>query len=228
MNSKILKYNKSIASSQQLMANFQYISQGKTINEHLINIEKVCKAGGRWIQLRLKNVSLIEHLNAAQQCRKICDQYDAIFIVNDNVGIAAESKADGVHLGLTDANPKDARKQLGEHAIIGGTANTLEDCLKHIKDGVDYIGLGPFRFTKTKEKLSPVLGYEGYRKITTQLAENKNSVPIIAIGGIDINDIQELKNTGISGVAVSGLLTGVQNLEERIVEIKKACNTSLK
>ena len=222
MNSTILKYNKSIASSQQLMANFQYISQGKTIYEHLINIEKVCKAGGRWIQLRLKNVSLIEYLNAAQQCRKICDQYGAIFIVNDNVGIAAESKADGVHLGLTDTNPKDARKQLGEHAIIGGTANTLEDCLQHIKNGIDYIGLGPYQFTNTKKKLSPVLGIKGYQKIISQLNESEKNIPIIAIGGIQIDDIDQLIKTGISGIAVSGLLTGVQNLEERIVEINKA------
>lgn len=196
----------------------QYISQGKTISEHLANIEAVCKAGGRWVQLRLKNVSLMEYLTAAKKCREICDDYGAIFIVNDNVGIAAESGADGVHVGLTDTNPAEARKQLGANAIVGGTANTIEDCVQHIKDGVDYIGLGPLRFTTTKHKLSPVLGAEGYTAILKSLAEKGYQTPVIAIGGITLEDIEALSQTGISGIAVSGLLTGVSNeeLEKRI------------
>ena len=196
----------------------QYISQGKTIEDHLANIEAVCKAGGRWVQLRLKNVSIIDYLSAAKKCREICDNYGAIFIVNDNVGIAAESGADGVHVGLTDVNPVEARKQLGANAIIGGTANTLEDCLQHIKDGVDYIGLGPFRFTTTKHKLSPVLGTEGYTTVLKSLSEKGYQTPVIAIGGITLEDIEALSQTGVSGIAVSGLLTEVSNevLEKRI------------
>lgn len=209
-----------IANCQQPMA-LQYISQGKTIREHLDNIEAVCKAGGRWVQLRLKNVSLMEYLTAAKKCREICDTYGAIFIVNDNVGIAAESGADGVHVGLTDTNPAEARKQLGANAIIGGTANTFEDCEQHIKDGVDYIGLGPLRFTTTKVKLSPVLGMEGYTKIVKSLAEKGHQTPVIAIGGIQLNDMEALSQTGVSGIAVSGLLTGVSNeeLEKRIAAL---------
>jgi len=206
--------------------NLQYISQGKTIQEHLDNIETVCKAGGKWIQLRLKNVSLIEYLIAAKKCRTICDTYGAIFIINDNVGIAGEAQADGIHVGLTDANPKEARKQLGDNAIIGGTANTLEDCIKHIKDGVDYIGLGPLRFTTTKDKLSPVLGIEGYTHILKSLSEKGYQTPVIAIGGIELSDIAALSKTGVSGIAVSGLLTGapIQELENRI---KKLTNQEL-
>jgi len=203
----------------------QYISQGATIQEHLDNIEKVCQAGIKWIQLRLKNVSLIEYLNAAKKCRVICDTYEAVLIINDNVGIAAESQADGVHVGLTDINPKEARKQLGENAIIGGTANTLEDCLQHINDGVDYIGLGPFKFTTTKNKLSPVLGIEGYQKIIDQLKKQGHQIPVIAIGGITTEDTPELSKTGIRGIAVSGLLTGISisitKLQNRINELKR-------
>ncbi len=185
----------------------QYISQGKTIGDHLINIENVCKSGVKWVQLRLKKVSLIDYLEAAKKCRKICDTYGAVFIVNDNIGIAAESNADGVHLGLTDASPIEARKQLGVNAIIGGTANTLTNCLQHIEDGVDYIGLGPYRFTKTKDKLSPILGLEVYREIVNQLKAQEYSTPIIAIGGIQTKDVKELLSIGVSGIAVSGLLS---------------------
>ncbi len=202
----------------------QYISQGATIADHITNIENVCKAGVKWVQLRLKKVELIDYLEAAKKCRKICDTYGAIFIINDNVGIAGESKADGIHVGLTDTNPKEARKQLTENAIIGGTANTLEDCLQHIKDGVDYIGLGPFTFTTTKDKLSPVLGLEGYQEIIGQLKKQGHQIPIIAIGGIQIKDTEELFNVGVSGIAVSSLLSsGSDNeIKNNINEIKIA------
>lgn len=198
----------------------QYISQGKSIPEHLSNIEKVCQAGGNWIQLRLKNVSLIDYLEAAKKCRIICDRYGATLIINDNVGIAAESQADGVHVGLTDVNPKEARKQLGKNAIIGGTANTYENCLQHINDGVDYIGLGPYKYTTTKDKLSPILGIEGYQKISTQLAQKRQQIPIIAIGGITVEDIPVLLKTGIHGIAVSGLLSK-GNVEEQYDKLRK-------
>ena len=196
----------------------QYISQGAAINEHLENIKKVCEAGCKRIQLRLKNVTLVDYLNAAIKARKVCDYYGAVLIINDNIGVAGESNADGVHLGLTDTNPKEARKQLGNEAIIGGTANTLEDCLQHINNGVDYIGVGPFRFTKTKDKLSPILGVEGYTKIVESITNKGYQLPIVGIGGITLEDLSEIANTGLSNVAVSGLLTGANNadLKKRI------------
>ncbi|WP_010522999.1 thiamine phosphate synthase [Aquimarina agarivorans] len=201
----------------------QYISQGKTITEHLQNIEAVCKSGCKWVQLRLKNVELLDYLNAAKEARKICDTYGAVLIINDNIGVAGESGADGVHVGLTDTNPKEVRKQLGEEAIIGGTANTLEDCLQHIEDGVDYIGLGPFRFTTTKDKLSPILGAKGYSEIVNQIVLKGFQLPVVGIGGITLSDLPELSKTGLSNIAVSGLLTGESELElkQRIEQIEQ-------
>lgn len=200
----------------------QYISQGNTIQEHINNIENACKAGVCWVQLRLKNVSIIDYLSAAKKCRQICNTYGTILIINDNIGIAAESGADGVHLGLSDTNPKEARKQLGISAIIGGTANTLEDCKQHIEDGVDYIGLGPYSFTTTKKKLSPVLENKGYNTIISQLRNEGLNTPVVAIGGIKMEDISKLSETGIDGIAVSGLLTGepIAILKERVQKMK--------
>ena len=103
--------------------------------------------------------------------------------------------------------------------LIINTANTLEQCLDHLKNRVDYIGLGPLRFTSTKEKLSPVLGIEGYLSVLQKYLKNKNTVPIIAIGGITTEDFEALKSCGIHGVAVSGLLTQSQNLEEPIEQV---------
>ncbi|MHA7056604.1 thiamine phosphate synthase [Aquimarina sp. M1] len=199
--------------------NLQYISQGESPQEHLQHIGAACEAGVRWVQLRLKDVDVATGLNTALKCREICDQYGAVMIVNDSVSIAKASQADGVHLGLKDMNPKEARVILGDNYIIGGTANTLQDCIKHKDDGVDYIGLGPFRYTNTKIKLSPVLGLDGYQKIISELDDH--NTPIIAIGGIEERDIGQILDTGVHGIAVSGMLTKQDDLEERIEYIKK-------
>ncbi len=198
----------------------QYISQGETPRDHLVNIGRVCEAGGRWIQLRLKEVDAATYLTTALKCREICDQYGAIMIVNDQVSIAKAAQADGVHLGLNDMSPQEARKILGPNSIIGGTANTLEDCLQHAADGVDYLGVGPFRYTTTKKKLSPVLGVQGYRAIMTALQQHNIALPVVAIGGITATDIREIISTGVRGVAVSGMLTAQEELEEKIETIK--------
>ncbi len=200
--------------------NLQYISQGETPNEHIKNITEVCKAGGKWIQLRLKNTDMATYLHTAIEVRNICDQYGAIMIVNDNISVAKVAMADGVHLGLNDINPKEARKILGDNFIIGGTANTLENCLQQYNDGVDYIGLGPLRHTKTKKNLSPILGLEGYEKVITKFRVKNYEFPIVAIGGVVESDIVSLLKTGASGIAVSGLLTNKRCLEEKIRSIK--------
>ncbi|PKV48413.1 thiamine-phosphate diphosphorylase [Aquimarina sp. MAR_2010_214] len=203
------------------MIRLQYISQGRTPQEHLKNIENACKAGCRWIQLRLKDVDMATYLNTALQCRNICDQYDAIMIVNDNVSVTKAVLADGIHLGLSDMNPREARKILGDNFIIGGTANTIENCLQHLEDSVDYIGLGPYKHTVTKKKLSPILGVEGYRNILGQLKNKNLKVPVVAIGGITEKDIEILMQTGVSGIAISGMLTNQTDLKKKIETIKK-------
>ena len=182
----------------------QYISQGKNPEDHIFNINKACASGIKWIQLRLKNIPYGLHLETAKKCKEICCKYSAIFLVNDHVEIAKEALADGVHLGLGDMDPKQARLILGNHTIIGGTANTLEDCKLQLSKNVDYIGLGPYQYTTTKKKLSPVLGVTGYQSILRSL---NTKVPIIAIGGIEEQDIDALLKTGITGIAASGLLT---------------------
>lgn len=202
------------------MNTLQYISQGKTPKDHLQNIENVCKAGGRWIQLRLKDVDMVTYLKTAIQCREICDTYEAIMIINDNVSIAQAAQADGIHLGLQDMNPKEARKILGDNFIIGGTANSIEDCLQHLSDGVDYIGLGPYKHTETKKKLSPVLGIEGYKKVLLEVRKKNSEIPIVAIGGITESDVELLVHVGVSGLAVSGMLTGISDLDNEIRKIQ--------
>ena len=187
-----------------MIAKLHYISQGATPQEHLTNIHSACAAGAELVQLRLKKYDLKTVLETAKKAREITEHFQTRLIINDYYKIAAEVKADGVHLGKSDTSPTIARKGLASWQIIGGTANTLADCKKLIDQKVDYIGLGPFRFTETKENLSPVLGEEGYKTILESL---KTDIPVIAIGGITLNDILDIMITGVYGIAVSGEIT---------------------
>lgn len=199
----------------------QYISQGKAPEDHLYNIKKVCEAGGKWIQLRLKNVEEDKYIAIAEKVKKICDDFDSKLIINDNVSIALNVDADGVHLGKNDMPPAKAREILGPQKIIGATANTLNDCIELHNQSVNYIGLGPYRFTATKENLSPILGLVSYSYILHELKKKDFNLPIIAIGGILEKDISSIIKTGVSGVAVSGMLTGSENINEIIERIAK-------
>ena len=201
-----------------MIPTLHYISQGSTPKEHLENIQKACSSGAELVQLRLKNQPEKVVLETAQQAREITSKFQALLIINDHYKIAAAVKADGVHLGKLDSCPTTARKELASWQLIGGTANTLEDCKTLIHKKVDYIGLGPFRFTKTKENLSPVLGINGYLTI---LEELKKAIPVIAIGGIVMDDVSELMKTGVHGIAISGEITRNFN---SIPDFKKRIN----
>lgn len=187
-----------------MISKLHYISQGNTAKEHLENIEKACTSGAELVQLRLKNLSEKKILKTAEEAREITGRFQTRLIINDHYKIAKKVKADGVHLGKNDTCPTIVRKHLETWQIIGGTANTLEDCEILIEKKVDYIGLGPFRFTTTKADLSPVLGTNGYLTILEALQTN---IPIIAIGGIVIDDVLGILETGIYGIAASGEIT---------------------
>jgi thiamine-phosphate pyrophosphorylase len=151
----------------------------------------------------------------------LCDVFSADYIINDNVHLAQQLDADGVHLGLSDKSISAARSILGNTKIIGGTANTFEDILQRNAENCDYIGLGPFQFTTTKEKLSPILGLEGYRSIREQMKKHSIEIPIYAIGGIQLKNVESLMETGIHGIAVSGLITQSENPSELITQLNE-------
>jgi len=187
-----------------MISKLHYITQGITPEKHLENIQKVCASGADWVQLRLKNYDSKTVLETAKKARSITSKFNVKLIINDHYKVAKEVDADGVHLGKTDACPLVVRKYLGDSFIIGGTANTIEDCNSLLDKKVDYIGLGPYQFTKTKKNLSPVLGVLGYRQIVEEL---QTETPIIAIGGITLKDVAEIINSGIYGIAISGEIT---------------------
>lgn len=194
------------------------------MEEQKKNILNALEAGCKMIQVRFKKGSGEEVLEVAKQARIWCTYGSALLIINDSIEIAKKVDADGVHLGLTDTSIEEARKVLGSSKIIGGTANTLEDVVQRIREKCDYVGLGPLRFTSTKEKLSPLLGFEGYQRISKELELLGLSIPIYAIGGIVQSDVQLLKRTGVYGIAVSGMLSEASDRRTLISEIEKTLN----
>lgn len=205
-----------------MFSKLQYISQGETAAMQLKNINEALYAGCNWVQLRFKNVKEYELNTIAEKVKKVCDTYSATFIINDYPLIAKGVDADGVHLGLTDMKISEAKNIIGANKILGGTANTLDHVLQRVEEGCSYIGLGPFRFTTTKEKLSPVLGLEGYTNIMDELRQCNIDIPIYAIGGIVTEDISSILQTGVYGLAVSGIITHHPDKNELVKEIK-AC-----
>lgn len=152
----------------------------------------------------MKNYPEAEIMENALRAKELCDEHSAVLIIDDCVEIAMKVKADGVHLGKNDMPVGEARSMLGNGFIIGGTANTFDDVRDLYAAGADYIGCGPFRFTTTKEKLSPVLGLDGYREITRRMHNCQMDIPLVAIGGITLEDVRHIMETGVNGIAVSG------------------------
>lgn len=198
-----------------MISRLHYITQDLPDFSHAQLAELACKGGADWVQLRVKNKPHDEWLMIAKETRKVCKKYRAKLIINDNVLIAKEIGADGVHLGKEDMDPKEARKILGDNFIIGGSSNSMEDVKRLMDNGVDYIGIGPYRFTSTKEKLNPILGLDGIQNIIRSMSPSPRrlggGVPLIAIGGIRLEDIEPLMQTGIYGVAVSSAINSSEN-----------------
>lgn len=205
-----------------MIPKLHYISQGNSLKEHLENIQKACTYGAELVQLRLKNISKNKLLKTAEEARQITSHFQTRLIINDHYKIAKDIKADGIHIGKTDICPAIARKYLYSWQIIGGTANTLQDCETLLDKEVDYISLGPYRFTTTKDNLPTVLGLQGYTLITEEL---KTETPIIGVGGITTNDIKDVLEAGISGVAVSGEITRNFNTIKTFNQLLKASAT---
>ena len=163
-------------------------------------------AGGRWIQLRMKDASAEVIVCRGKEMLALCRKRRAVLVVNDAPQLAVAIGADGVHLGQADMTPIEARRIIGDGAVIGSTANTFEQIAARNDGETDYVGLGPFRFTTTKKNLSPVLGTEGYRTILGRMRTENIPLPVVAIGGIELPDIPQIMRTGVDGIALSGAI----------------------
>lgn len=202
----------------------QFITHSNTRYDYVEGARLALEGGCRWIQLRMKDAQEVDFLLAAKQIGAMCKEYGATFILDDHVEWVGITGADGVHLGKNDMPVDEARNQLGANRIIGGTANTFEDVERLWRQGANYIGCGPYRFTTTKKNLSPVLGLDGYRHIISKMKAHDINIPVVAIGGILQPDIKDVMATGVSGIAVS---CAILNAENPVEEMKRFIDSLL-
>lgn len=181
-----------------------YISEGNTPEEHLQHIQRACTSGVELVQLNLHNIQEDQLLEVAKSAREITFHFQTRLVISENYKVAKAVKAEGVHLEQSDLCPTVVRPHLHSWQMIGGTANTLQDCEALIAKEVDYINLGPFRSELTNEAASPALGLKGYTAITDIL---HTETPLIGFGGITTDDVKAILETGISGLAVSEAIT---------------------
>jgi len=180
--------------------------------------QAVLRAGVGWVQYRDKNASRRKVYEEAIKLKDLAGKHNAVFIVNDYSDIALAVDADGVHLGQDDLPVKEARKILGKGKIIGVSTHCIEQALEAEQAGADYLGFGPVFHTSTKDAGSP--------RGTDLLGEIKNkvSIPVVAIGGINLENIHSVLETGVDAVAVaSAILKGdIEENAGRFMEIIKA------
>lgn len=183
---------------------------GNTLEQQ---VEQAIKGGATLIQLREKELSYTAFLEQAIQLKKVTDKYHIPLIINDNVDVAKAVNAEGVHVGQKDMEAGAVRQKLGENKIIGVSVQTVEQALLAQKQGADYLGVGAVFSTSTKLDASEV-SFETLQKICDAV-----SIPVVAIGGINAQNIMQLKNSGIDGVAVVSAIFAQKDIIQATKEL---------
>ena len=185
---------------------------GETLYEQ---VEKALKGGATFIQLREKELDEEHFMEEAVALKELCHKYHVPFVINDNVRIAKDMDADGVHVGQSDMEADDVRKILGEDKILGVSAQTVEQAVLAEKNGADYLGVGAVFHTGTKKDANSIS-----HETVKQICEAVN-IPVIAIGGISRENVMELQGTGICGIAVVSAIFAAKNITEATKELKE-------
>lgn len=189
---------------------------GRTLYEQ---VQQALQGGVTCLQLREKNLPEQDFLQEAKEMKKLCRRYHVPLIINDNVEVALEADADGVHVGQQDMDVPTVRKKLGKGKLIGVTAKTVAQALLAEKQGADYLGTGAVFGSKTKKDAVPI-SFEQLNEICEAV-----QIPVVAIGGITIGNISDLSGCKISGVAVAGGIFAQEDIKGTAEKLyTKACS----
>ncbi len=176
---------------------------------HPEQVERLIGGGARFIQLREKYAAPQEFYESAREAMQIARKHDAKIIINDRVDIALSLAADGIHLGQDDLPPAEARKILGEKAIIGFSTHNIEQAIEAVKMPIDYVAVGPIFATTTKENADEIVGLGGLEKVRVAIGD----FPLVAIGGINSSNLHLVLNSGADSAAIiSGLLSPFEQI----------------
>lgn len=180
------------------------------------------KGGVTCLQLREKDLDFEAFFEEALNIKSLCKKYNVPFIINDNVKVAIKCNADGIHIGQHDMSLKDVRKMVGDDMIIGVSAQTVEQALEAQNNGADYLGVGAMFSTSTKLDADDV-SYDTLKEIC-----EKTSIPVVAIGGINKDNILKLANSGVDGVALVSAIFGAEDIENECKELKEISERMVK
>lgn len=178
-------------------------------------VEKALKGGATMVQLREKELDVEAYLKEAVSIRKLCNKYNVPFIVDDDLYVALKSGADGIHVGIEDMPVDKIRSQTGNDFIIGATAKTIRQARAAMQMGADYLGVGAV-FASATKKNAIRISKEELAAITASV-----DIPSVAIGGIELTNINELTSSGVSGVAVVSAIFGAEDIELAAARLKK-------
>ncbi len=185
---------------------------GRTLYEV---VKESLDGGATFIQLREKELDNEHFLEEAKELKKLCAEYKVPFVINDNVDIAIQMDADGVHVGQSDMEAGDVRAKLGPDKIIGVSAQTVEQAILAEKRGADYLGVGAVFPTGSKDDADDV-SHETLKAICDAV-----SIPVIAIGGITVDNTPELAGTGICGIAVISAIYAADDIPAATAKLKE-------
>lgn len=178
-------------------------------------VESAIRGGAGMVQLREKDLDDETFLEEALKLKSVCARYKVPLIINDNVSVALKADADGVHVGQSDLDAADVRGLIGQDKILGVSAHSLDEALLAVKHGADYLGVGAAFATGSKTDVN-VISHGIYSEICSNV-----EIPVVAIGGIDADNIAELKHSGISGAAVISAVFAADDIEAAARKLKE-------
>lgn len=201
---------------------FQYITHDIPHLTHIEQVQKACEAGAKWIQYRCltkADEALLADINAIAE---ICDDWGTTLIVTNHVHLIGKADIQGFHIEDMNADFVSIRKIVGNDITLGGSATTVENLIRLANEGVDYAGFGPFAITQTKANNFPIIGIGGYTEATSKLKANNIQMPVLAVGGITLGNVEALMQTGIYGIAASGAINFASDFEETFQDFYNA------
>jgi len=203
---------------KKYISKFHYLTQDLPNRSHVEQASIACAAGANWLQYRCLTKTDEELVDEISQIADICDEWGMTLIITNHYHLLSEVDAQGVHIEDFDADFAAIREHIGDDKTLGGSATNIEALLRVQATGVvDYCGYGPFAHTDTKPNNKPLLGFDGYRELQKYPIE----IPTIAVGGIQLDDVDRLLRTGVYGIAVSAAVNKAVNPGNAIKEFYK-------
>lgn len=204
---------------KKFIGKFHYLTQDLPKFSHLQQATMACNAGANWIQYRCFCKTDEQMLEELHQIAQVCDDWGTTLIITQHYHLIKQADIQGVHIEDMDADLTIIRNKIGDDKTLGASANTLQQIINHHNNGADYVGCGPYTHTNTKPNNEAHWGLLGYKNAFAQLQQLKIEIPLIAAGGIKLNDVEPLFQTGIYGVAVSEAVNKALNPQQTFKDI---------